>query len=161
MRVLVACESSGRIRDAFLALGYEAVSCDVAPGVVRGPHFIGDVRELLEDGWDLVIATPEFPEDAKATAAGVALIQDILNCSVPYVAVATTSTICSLRMRDCDQVITPLAFGDDEVRPTRLWLKRLHKLDAGQGGLGLAEAMAEQWGGPLFCGTALWRCGNM
>lgn len=62
MRVLIACEYSGRVRDAFLALGHDAMSCDLLPTDVEGPHHMGDVTELLHMGWDLMIAHPPLGE---------------------------------------------------------------------------------------------------
>lgn len=58
LRVLVACEYSGRVRDAFLAMGHDAMSCDLLPTDVPGPHHQGDVLEILDDGWDMMIAHP-------------------------------------------------------------------------------------------------------
>lgn len=68
MRVLVACEYSGRVRDAFLARGHDAMSCDLLPTEVPGPHYQGDVRDVLDDGWDLMVAHPEC---TRLTNAGV------------------------------------------------------------------------------------------
>lgn len=68
MRVLIACECSGRVRDAFLALGHDAMSCDLQPTEVPGPHYQGDVRDVLHDGWDMMIAHPDC---TRLTNAGV------------------------------------------------------------------------------------------
>jgi hypothetical protein len=68
MRVLIACECSGRVRDAFLALGHEAMSCDLQRTEVPGPHYQGDVRDVLGDGWDLMVAHPDC---TRLTNAGV------------------------------------------------------------------------------------------
>ena len=58
MKILVACEFSGVVRDAFIKRGYNAISCDILPTESPGPHYTGDVRDLLHDDWDLIIAHP-------------------------------------------------------------------------------------------------------
>lgn len=73
MKVLVACEYSGRVRDAFIAKGHNAMSCDLLPTEAPGPHYQGDVRDILNDGWDLLIAHPEC---TRLTNAGVRWLKE-------------------------------------------------------------------------------------
>lgn len=138
MKVLVACEYSGRVRDAFLALGHDAMSCDLLPTDVPGPHYQGDARDILGDGWDLLIAHPPCTDLAVSgnahmaakkadgrTAAGLELVRTFLNAPVPRIAVENPRSVIASQIRPSDQTIQPWQFGHGEQKATCLWLKNL------------------------------------
>ena len=139
MRVLVACEFSGVVRDAFAALGHYAMSCDLLPTEKPGEHHQGDVLNLLRSGWDLMIAHPpcthlavsgarwfkdKLPEQAKA----LRFVQELLDAPIPKIALENPVSIISSRIRKPDQIIQPWQFGHGETKATCLWLKNLPKL---------------------------------
>lgn len=138
MKVLVACEYSGRVRDAFLALGHEAMSCDLLPTDSPGPHYQGDARDILGNGWDLLIAHPPCTDlatsgnafmgpkfaDGRVDAA-LELVRTFMNAPVPRIAVENPRSIISSRIRPADQLIHPWQFGHGEQKATCLWLKNL------------------------------------
>ena len=140
MKVLVACEYSGRVRDAFTARGHEAVSCDLLPSdAPGGEHYQGDVRDILGLGWDLLVAFPPCtylcssglhwntrrPERAQQTEEALAFVRLLLDAPVPRVALENPVGCISTRIRKPDQVIQPWQFGDPESKTTCLWLKGL------------------------------------
>ena len=142
MRVLIACEYSGRVRDAFLTLGHDAMSCDLLPSESdKGPHYQGDVREVLGDGWDLMIAHPPCTHLAVSGARHFAAkqssgVQDealefvrmLLSAPIPKIALENPVSIISTHIRKPDQIIQPFWFGHDARKTTCLWLKGLPKL---------------------------------
>jgi len=141
MRVLVACEYSGRVRDAFIAMGHDAMSCDLLPTDVQGPHYQGDVRDVIGDGWDLMICHPPCTHLAVSGARHFAAkkasgVQDealdfvrfLLDAPIPMIALENPVSIISSRIRKPDQVIQPWQFGHGETKATCLWLKGLPKL---------------------------------
>lgn len=139
MRVLVACEYSGRVRDAFRALGHDAMSCDFLPTEVEGLHHQGDVTELLHMGWDLMIAHPPcthlavsgsrwFKDKVREQAEALIFVQTLLDAPIPRVALENPISIISTRIRKPDQIIQPWQFGHGETKATCLWLKGLPKL---------------------------------
>lgn len=139
MRVLVACEYSGTVRDAFLAAGHEAMSCDLLPTDVPGPHHQGDVREVIGDGWDLMVAHPPcthlavsgarwFTEKQAEQAEALEFVRFLLVAPIPMIAVENPVSIISSRIRKPDQIIQPWQFGHGETKATCLWLKNLPKL---------------------------------
>jgi hypothetical protein len=139
MRVLVACEYSGRVRDAFRALGHEAMSCDLLPTEVEGQHHMGDVTELLHMGWDLMIAHPPcthiavsgsrwFKDKVKEQAEALAFVQTLMDAPIPMIAIENPISVISSRIRKPDQIIQPWQFGHGETKATCLWLKGLPKL---------------------------------
>lgn len=141
MRVLVACEFSGRVRDAFLALGHDAVSCDLLPTEVAGPHIIGDVRQVLELGWDLMIAHPPctylcssgarwWPGHLVSQGEAIEFVRYLMAAPIPRIAVENPIGRLSTAIRKPDQIIQPWQFGVGEVKATCLWLKGLPKLQA-------------------------------
>lgn len=142
MRVLVACEFSGIVRDAFRAQGHEAFSCDLLP-TERGPssiHIVGDVRDFLtSDPWDLMIAHPPCTHLAVSGARwfkgktgeqkkAVDFVKDLLEAPIPRIALENPISILSTRIRRPDQIIHPWQFGHGEVKATCLWLKNLPPL---------------------------------
>jgi site-specific DNA-cytosine methylase len=139
-RVLVACEFSGTVRRAFRLRGWDACSCDLLPAEDSSPsHYIGDVRDLLGDGWDLLIAHPPcthlavsgarwFKEKQIEQALALQFVRDLLDAPVPYIALENPVSIISSRVRKPDQVIQPWMFGHGETKATCLWLKGLPRL---------------------------------
>ncbi len=139
MRVLIACEYSGTVRDAFLARGHDAMSCDLLPTENPGPHYQGDVRDVLGDGWDLMIAHPPCTHLAvsgarwfkdKQVEQGEALdfVRLLLEAPIPRIALENPISIISSRIRKPDQIIQPWQFGHGETKATCLWLRNLPKL---------------------------------
>lgn len=138
MRVLIACEYSGVVRDAFIKLGHDAMSCDLLPTDVPGPHYQGDVRDLLDYPFDLMIAHPpcthlsvsgarHFAEkrmDGRQQAA-VSFFMMLSKLDIPMIAIENPVCIMSSLYRKPDQVIQPWQFGHGETKATCLWLKGL------------------------------------
>ena len=141
MRILVACEFSGIVRDAFAARGHDAWSCDVLPTERPGKHIQGDVLRELADGWDLMIAHPpcthlavsgarHFPAkraDGRQQRAAD-FFMALVNAPIPRIAVENPVCIMSRRYRKPDQIIQPWQFGHREAKATCLWLKNLPPL---------------------------------
>jgi len=144
MKVLIACEYSGTVRDAFIARGHDAVSCDLLPTDVPGPHYQGDVFEIINDGWDLMIAHPPCTylcssgmhwttrglRDPQLTEDAIAFVGELLNAPIPMIALENPTGCISTRIRKYDQKIQPWQFGHDASKGTCLWLKCLPKLTA-------------------------------
>lgn len=148
MRVLIACEYSGRVRDAFIALGHDAISCDLLPTEVPGPHYQGDVFDVIYSGdwyhhpqFDLMVCHPPCTHLAVSGARHFAakkesgvqdealnFVRKLLGCGIPRIALENPISIISSRIRKPDQVIQPWMFGHGEVKATCLWLKGLPKL---------------------------------
>jgi site-specific DNA-cytosine methylase len=141
MKVLIACEYSGRVRDAFIAKGHDAWSCDLLPTDAPGPHFQCDVSDILGNDWDLMIAHPPCTHLAVSGARHFAAkkasgVQDealdfvriLLNANIPKIALENPISIISSRIRKPDQIIQPWQFGHGETKATCLWLKNLPKL---------------------------------
>ena len=138
MKVLVACEYSGKVRDAFLALGHDAMSCDLLSTDVDGPHYQGDVFDIINDGFDLMIAHPPCTHLAVSgarhfaakQASGVQqealqFVQRLLDAPIERIALENPISIISSRIRKPDQIIQPWMFGHGETKSTCLWLKNL------------------------------------
>jgi len=139
MKILVACEYSGRVRDALLALGHDAMSCDLLPTETEGPHHMGDVTELLHLGWDLMIAHPPcthlavsgsrwFKDKVREQAEALIFVQTLMDAPINRIALENPISIISSRIRKPDQIIQPWQFGHGETKATCLWLKNLPKL---------------------------------
>lgn len=141
MRVLIACEYSGTVRDAFIARGHDAMSCDLLPTDVAGPHYQGDVFDVIDDGWDLGIFHPPCTHlavsgamhFAKKKASGVqdealAFVCRLMDCKIPKWGLENPVSIISSRIRKPDQIIQPWQFGHMEQKTTCLWLKNLKPL---------------------------------
>ena len=138
MKVLVACEYSGRVRDAFIARGHDAMSCDMLPTESAGPHYQGDVRDVIGDGWDMMICHPPCTHLAVSgarhfaakLASGVqaealAFVRMLLDAPIPRIALENPVSIISSRIRKPDQIVQPWQFGHGETKATCLWLKGL------------------------------------
>lgn len=201
MNVLVACEFSGVVRDAFAARGHNAWSCDLFPTERPGNHIVGDVRMLLSGYWDLLIAHPPCTYLSSSglhwntrvygremlTRRALLFVRQLLDAPIPMIALENPVGCISTRIQEESQYIQPYEFGEDASKKTGLWLKGLpllqnterfpgrwvmHKgklverwsnqTDSGQNRLGpsetrsaeraktyqgIAEAMADQWGG--------------
>ena len=139
MRVLVACEYSGTVRDAFLRAGHDALSCDLLPTDSPGPHYQGDVRDILADGWDLMIAHPPcthlavsgarwFKDKQTEQAEALDFVRLLLDAPVPRIALENPVSIISSRIRKPDQIIQPYEHGHEATKTTCLWLKGLPHL---------------------------------
>ena len=141
MKVLVACEYSGRVRDAFIARGHAAISCDLLPTDVPGPHYQGDVMDIIGDGFDLMIAHPPCTHLAVSgarhfaakRASGVQqqaldFVRALLNAPITQIALENPVSIISSAIRKPDQIIQPWQFGHGETKATCLWLKGLRPL---------------------------------
>ena len=142
MKVLVACEYSGTVRDAFIAAGHDAMSCDLLPTDAPGPHYQGDVRDIIADGWDLMIAHPPCTylsvsgmhwttrglRDPQLTEDALEFVRLLMAAPIPRIAIENPVSVISSRIRKPDQIITPYQFGHDASKKTCLWLKNLPPL---------------------------------
>lgn len=139
MRVLVACEFSGTVRDAFLAKGHDAWSCDLIPSERPGPHLLGDARGYFDRGWDLLVCHPPCTLLCRAGARwwkgreaeqeeALALVRDFLAAPVPFIALENPPGAIGTRIRPADQTVQPWWFGDEASKQTCLWLKNLPRL---------------------------------
>lgn len=143
MRVLIACEFSGTVRDAFIANGHDATSCDLLASDTPGPHIQGDVRQVIcGGGYDLLIAHPPCtylcssglhwntrrPERAALTEEALEFIRVLLDAPIQAIALENPIGCISSRIRKPDQIIHPWQFGHDAAKATCLWLKNLPPL---------------------------------
>jgi site-specific DNA-cytosine methylase len=139
MRILIACEYSGTVRDAFLARGHDAMSCDLLPTESPGPHYQGDVRDVICDGWDLMVCHPPcthlavsgarwFKDKQAEQAEALEFVRFLLNATIPMIALENPVSVISSRIRKPDQTIQPWMFGHGETKATCLWLKNLPTL---------------------------------
>jgi site-specific DNA-cytosine methylase len=132
----VACEFTGVVREAFRARGHEAVSCDLEASEIPGPHYIGDVRDILDKGFDMMIA---FPPCTYLSAAGsrwwserpeqqdeaLEFVRTLMDAPIPRIAIENPKGIIGTRIRKPDQTIQPWQYGHGETKMTCLWLKAL------------------------------------
>lgn len=141
LNVLVACEFSGIVRDAFIARGHNAISCDLLPSERPGPHYQGDVRDMLRGAWDLMIAHPPcthlavsgarwFKDKQAEQAEALDFVRLLLDAPIPRIALENPVSIISTRIRKPEQIIQPWQFGHPETKATCLWLKGLPLLTA-------------------------------
>lgn len=141
MRVLVACEFSGIVRDAFAARGHDAWSCDLLPSERAGQHFIGDALDcaFMAGPWDLLIAHPPcthlavsgarwFKEKLVEQFQALQFVRELLAAPCKHIALENPISIISSKVRKPDQIIQPWQFGHGEVKAICLWLKGLPKL---------------------------------
>ena len=138
LRVLVACEYSGKVRDAFAKMGHFAMSCDLLPSDTPGLHYQGDVRDVIEQGWDIMIAHPPCTHLAVSGAKHFAakretgvqqealeFVRLLLNAPIPKIALENPVSIISSEIRKPDQIVQPYMFGHQATKTTCLWLKGL------------------------------------
>ena len=139
MRVLVACEFSGIVREAFRGKGHDAWSCDILDTEQPGKHLKCDAHEVLGDGWDLLIAHPPcthlavsgarwFKGKEREQEEALELVRTLLNAPIEQIALENPVSVISSRIRKPDQIIQPWQFGHGEVKATCLWLKNLPNL---------------------------------
>lgn len=143
MKVLIACEYSGTVRDAFIRGGHDAMSCDLLPTESDGPHYQGSLFDVIDYPWDLMIAHPPCTHLAVSGSrhfeqkrmdgrqqAAVAFFMQIVRRSahIPMTAIENPVCIMSSLYRKPDQIIQPWMFGHGETKATCLWLKGLHPL---------------------------------
>lgn len=139
-RVLVACEYSGRVRDAFLAAGHFAMSCDLLPSDSPGPHYQGDVMDIIGDGWDLMIAHPPcthlavswarwFKDKKQEQADALGFVHDLMDAPIARWCIENPVSVISSKIRKPDQIIQPWQFGHGETKKTCLWFKGLPNLE--------------------------------
>ena len=141
MRVLIACEYSGTVRDAFRAQGHDAMSCDLLPTDRPGPHYQGDVFDIIGNDWDMLIAHPPCTHLAVSgakhfaakqadgrQAAALFFVQRLLDAPIARIALENPVSIISSQIRKPDQIIQPWQFGHEATKTTCLWLKGLPHL---------------------------------
>lgn len=142
MRVLVACEYSGRVRDAFTKRGHFAMSCDLLPSDSEGFHYKGDVADIIDMGWDLMIAHPPCTylsvsgmhwttrgkRDPQLTEDALEFVRLLMGSPIPRKCIENPISVISSRIRKPDQIIHPYQFGHDASKATCLWLENLPKL---------------------------------
>jgi hypothetical protein len=153
MRILIACEYSGTVRDAFIRVGHDAMSCDLLPTDTPGPHYQGDVRDVINAGWDMMIAHPpctyltvtankwmkDQPKRKSGALVGaerryardeaILFFMLFVNSDIPKIAIENPIGCMSSVFRKPDQIIQPFQFGHSERKATCLWLKGLPKLE--------------------------------
>jgi hypothetical protein len=143
VKVLVACEYSGTVRDAFIRAGHDAMSCDLLPTDRPGPHYQGDVFDVIDAGWDMMIAHPPCTHLAVSGArhfaekrmdgrqqAAISFFLKLAKADIPRIAIENPVCIISSIWRKPDQTIQPWQFGHGETKATCLWLKNLPLLEA-------------------------------
>ncbi len=142
MKILVACEFSGVVRDAFASMGHDAWSCDYLPSESPGKHYKGDVFDIINDGWDMMIAFPPCTylssvqtflcrKDAQRTIKRVAaakFFMDLYTCDIKQVCVENPTGVMTHIFRKSDQVVHPYFFGHARMKRTGLWLRGLPPL---------------------------------
>lgn len=140
--VLVACEYSGTVRDAFRALGHDAMSCDLLETEAPGPHYVGDVRDVLDESWDLMIAHPPCTHLSVSGArhfaakradgrqqAALNFVRLLIAAPIPRICIENPVSIISSHIVPATQTIQPWMFGHGETKATCLWLKNLPPLE--------------------------------
>jgi hypothetical protein len=141
MKILIACEFSGTVRDAFISRGHEAVSCDILQTESPGPHILGDVVNVLNDGWDMMIAHPPCTflsvsgihwnnrgRGWDETNKALEFVRTLMSAPINMICIENPVSIISSRIIKPDQIIQPYQFGHDASKKTCLWLKGLPKL---------------------------------
>jgi site-specific DNA-cytosine methylase len=142
MRVLVACEFSGAVRDAFRSRGHDAMSCDLLPTETPGPHYQGDVMDVIADGWDLMIAHPPCTHLSVSGArhfaakradgrqqAALQFVRALMLAPIPRICIENPVSIISSAIVPATQTIQPWQFGHGETKATCLWLLNLPPLE--------------------------------
>ena len=138
VKILIACEFSGTVRDSFLKLGHDAISCDLEETLSPGPHYQGDVMDIINDGWEMMIAFPPCThlavsgarhfEQKKADGRqqqGIEFFLKMVNADIPRISVENPIGIMSSLYKQPSQVIQPWEYGHRTTKATCLWLKNL------------------------------------
>lgn len=145
MRVLVACEYSGKVRDAFIAKGHDAMSCDLLPTDRPGPHYQGDVFDIINNGWDLMIAHPPctylcnsgvrwlYTDESRWAKMrdGAEFFKKLMQSNIPLIAIENPimhKHAINIVGSKQTQIVQPWMFGHGETKATGLWLKGLKEL---------------------------------
>lgn len=139
-KVLIACEFSGRVRNAFRLRGYDAWSADVVRSHKPGPHYQGDVRDILNDGWDMMIAFPpcthlcisgraHWSKRQLEQKEAIEFVKTLWRAPIPHIAIENPVGILSRVLDHPNQICQPSQFGDDYRKTTCLWLKNLPNLE--------------------------------
>ena len=139
MNVLIACEYSGAVRDAFKNKGFDATSCDILPTDVPGKHYQGDIRDILFNNWDLMIAHPPcthlavsgarwFKDKQQEQKEALDFVRMLLDAPIKHIALENPVSVISSKIRKPNQIIQPWQFGHGETKKTCLWLKNLPQL---------------------------------
>jgi len=143
MKVLIACEYSGTVRDAFINKGHDAISCDLLPSERPGPHYQGNVLDIINNGYDLMIAHPPCtylavvgmpnnkrqPERLQKTIEALEFVTTLWTCNIPKICIENPVSVLSTRFKKPSQVIQPYFFGHNDIKTTCLWLKNLPRLN--------------------------------
>ena len=164
-KVLVACEFSGVVRDAFANAGHDAGSCDLLPSESPGNHILGDVAHILNDGWDLMIGHPpctyicrsgyhwryRIPGRDALTVQALDFVKLLMDAPIKHIAIENPIGRISVEMRKPEQIIQPYMFGHDAKKSTCLWLKNLPKLKPtqmieGRTVISYSGKLAKRWG---------------
>jgi len=146
MNILIACELSGIVRDAFIRKGHNAVSCDLKPSRRPGPHYQGNVLNIIDDGWDCLIAHPPCDflsvsgmhwsirglRDPQLTEDALDFVRALMEAKIKKKALENPVGVISTRIRKPDQIIQPYNFGEDASKKTCLWLENLPLLKSTQ-----------------------------
>ena len=144
LNVLVGCEYSGKVRDAFIEKGHNAISCDFLPTEKPGPHYQGDIFDIINNDWDMMIVFPpctylcssglhwnkRIKGRAEKTEEALEFVKKLLNADIKKIALENPVGCISTRIRKPDQIIQPWMFGEDASKKTCLWLKNLPKIDS-------------------------------
>lgn len=141
MRVLIACEFSGTVRDAFIKVGHDAMSCDLEPTEALGPHYQGNVLDIINDNWDMMVAFPpcthlavngarHFEQKRKdgRQQQGIEFFLKMVKANIPKIAVENPIGIMSNIYKQATQIIQPYEYGHGTTKATCLWLKGLPML---------------------------------
>lgn len=142
MKILVACEYSGVVRDAFTRLGHDVTSCDLLPTDTPGKHYQGDVRDIIDAGWDLMVAHPpctylcssglhynlKRPGRSALTEEALEFVKFLWSAPIPRIAIENPIGCISTRMCKPTQIIQPYQFGHNASKATCLWLRNLPPL---------------------------------
>jgi site-specific DNA-cytosine methylase len=139
MKILIACEFSGIVRDAFASLGHDVLSCDLLPTEKPGAHYRGDVMDIIDNGWDMMIAHPPcthlavsgarwFKDKKIEQAAALDFVRQLMAANIERICIENPISIISSKIRKPDQIIHPWMFGHGETKATCLWLKNLPPL---------------------------------
>ena len=136
MKILIACEESGVVREAFKKKGHDVWSCDILPTAIPGQHIQGDVLDILNDDWDMMIAHPPcthlavsgarwFKDKIKEQKEALKFVEALLNAPINKIALENPISVISTKIRKPSQIIQPWQFGHGETKSTCLWLKNL------------------------------------
>ena len=139
MKILVACEFSGIVRNAFIKKGHDAISCDFLPTEQPGPHYQGDVCDIMADMYDLMIAHPPcthlavsgarwFKDKQVEQKKALLFVRMLMDANIEKICIENPISIISSKIKKPDQIIQPWQFGHGETKSTCLWLKNLPKL---------------------------------